>query len=97
MAITWLSRTASNSQQTAAVQANASGINIDVSDGSITLALAQAVTGVALFLQGIVLQVLGLTRAATSTGANLDSWMADFSLTRNQAASPAAPRRSRAT
>jgi uncharacterized phage protein gp47/JayE len=33
-------------------------------------------------MQWLILQVLSMTRAATSSGADLDSWMADFSLTR---------------
>jgi uncharacterized phage protein gp47/JayE len=33
-------------------------------------------------MQWLILQVLSMTRAATSSGPDLDSWMADFSLTR---------------
>jgi uncharacterized phage protein gp47/JayE len=36
-------------------------------------------------MQWLILQVLQMTRAATSTGADLDSWMADMSLVRLQA------------
>ena len=46
--------------------------------GSVLRATAQATAGVVLWLQAIVLQVLTLTRAATSVGADLDSWCADF-------------------
>jgi uncharacterized phage protein gp47/JayE len=38
-------------------------------------------------MQWLILQVLRTTRAATSTGADLDSWMADLSLTRLPAVS----------
>jgi uncharacterized phage protein gp47/JayE len=65
----------------AAVQ-SASSMLVDFSPGSILLATGEAVSGVALWLQGLVLTLLGLTRAATSTGADLDSWMADFSFAR---------------
>jgi uncharacterized phage protein gp47/JayE len=37
---------------------------------------------VALWLQGLILQLLTTTRAATATGSDLDSWMADFGVTR---------------
>jgi uncharacterized phage protein gp47/JayE len=67
----------------AGVQAAANAI-IDASVGSITLALAQAVTGVALWLQSLVVQVLALTRAATSFGSDLDSFYADFKFYRLQ-------------
>jgi uncharacterized phage protein gp47/JayE len=45
-------------------------------------ALLEACASVALWMQWLILQVLSMTRAATSSGADLDSWMADFSLTR---------------
>lgn len=60
-----------------ATQAAASSL-LDFGVGSILRALAQAVAGQLLWLQAIVLQVLTLTRAATSVGADLDSWCADF-------------------
>ncbi len=55
---------------------------VDSAIGSITLAFAQAVTAVALWLQAAIAQVLLLTRAATSTGSDLDSWMADWNFIR---------------
>ena len=51
---------------------------LDFSVGSIFLAINQAASGIGLWLQGMILQVLLLTRAATSQGGDLDSWMADF-------------------
>jgi uncharacterized phage protein gp47/JayE len=57
-------------------------VTLDFTSGSINLALVQAVAAVALWLQGLVLQVLAQSRAATSQGADLDSWMADFGFVR---------------
>jgi uncharacterized phage protein gp47/JayE len=70
----------------AAVQA-AAGQLLDLTVGSTLRAILEATASIAL-LQWLILQVLQMTRAATSNGADLDSWMADFSLTR-MAASPA--------
>lgn len=58
---------------------------LDYSIGSILRALAEADSEVALWLQGEILKVLALTRAATSQGTDLDSWMAQFFFSRNQA------------
>src|SRR5579875_264527 len=66
---------------TAAAQA-AAKVLLDFTVGSIDLALAEATAAVALWLQALALQVLGLTRAATSNGSDLDSWMADWNFTR---------------
>lgn len=71
----------------AAVQSAASQI-LDLTVGSTTRAILEASASVALWMQWLILQVLQATRAATSTGSDLDSWMNDFSLTR-LAASPA--------
>jgi uncharacterized phage protein gp47/JayE len=56
--------------------------------GSLLRAIAEATSGVVLWLQAIILQMLTLTRAATSEGADLDSYFADFGFTR-LAADPA--------
>ncbi len=55
---------------------------VNFSSGSVLLAAMQAVAGVALWLQGIALQITALTRFATSNGADADSWGADFSFPR---------------
>jgi len=55
---------------------------LDFSIGSILRALTEGTAWLGLWLQGLILQVLTLTRASTSNGSDLDSWMADFSLTR---------------
>jgi uncharacterized phage protein gp47/JayE len=65
----------------AGVQGSAAQL-IDLSVGSVLRALLEACASVALWMQWLILQVLSMTRAATSAGSDLDSWMADFSLTR---------------
>lgn len=69
------------SDQAAAAQASATAL-LDFSVGSILLAIAQSVAGVALWLYAQIWALLRTTRAATSQGTDLDSWMADFGLTR---------------
>lgn len=81
MAISFQGKTKFVGQFVAATQSAAKAV-VDSSIGSITLAFGQAVTGVALWLQAFVAQVLLLTRAATSKGADLDSWFADWGFTR---------------
>lgn len=65
----------------AAVQGASSAL-VNFTIGSVLRAIGQASCAVALWLQGLVLQALTLTRAATSQGSDLDSWMADFGVTR---------------
>ncbi len=65
----------------ASVQAAASQL-IDLTVGSTMRAVLEANASIALWMQWLILQVLQTTRAATSTGGDLDSWMADMSLTR---------------
>ena len=65
----------------AALQGSAAQV-VDLSVGSVLRALLEANASVALWMQWLILQVLSMTRAATSVGADLDSWMADFSLVR---------------
>jgi uncharacterized phage protein gp47/JayE len=73
-------------QMSAAVQGGAQQL-IDLSVGSVLRALLEASASVALWMQWLILQVLSITRAATSNGADLDSWMADYSLVRLPGAS----------
>lgn len=63
--------------QATAVQARAAGL-VDFTVGSILRAVVEAVGGVAIWLQSLIIAMLALTRASTSTGADLDSWVADF-------------------
>ena len=65
----------------ASVQGSATAL-IDITTGSLTRALLEANASIALWLQWLIVLVLGQTRAATSNGPDLDSWVADFSLTR---------------
>lgn len=84
MAITTQSFTTLVRQQVAAIQAKASTV-LSFVTGSLELARAQAVAGVAMWLQSIVLQLLSTTRLATSTGSDVDSFVADFGITREAA------------
>jgi uncharacterized phage protein gp47/JayE len=81
MAITGQSFTAIVGAMVAAAKSAATAA-LDFTAGSINLALVQSVAGVALWLQGLVLLVLAQSRAATSQGGDLDSWMADFGFAR---------------
>jgi uncharacterized phage protein gp47/JayE len=65
----------------AAVEASATQL-VDLTVGSVLRAVLEANASIALWMQWLILLVLRTTRAATSNGADLDSWMADFSLTR---------------
>lgn len=81
MPVNWRTYTDLVSDQITAMVSNARA-TIDSSVGSITLSFTQAVAGVGLWLQGEVAQVLALTRAATSTGADLDSFYAEYNFFR---------------
>ncbi len=65
----------------AAVQGSARQL-VDLTVGSTLRSLLEASASVGLWMQWLILQVLQMTRAATSTGPDLDSWVADFGLTR---------------
>lgn len=66
---------------TAGIQGRVEAL-IDFSVGSPLLAIAEAFAGAALWLQYNILQVLNAARLATSVGSDVDSFVADFSLTR---------------
>ena len=74
--------------QAAAAQSRSEERLLDFTVGSILRALIEATAGVALWLQGLILRTLAASRASTSDGEDLDSWMADFGLARLQS-SPA--------
>jgi phage-related baseplate assembly protein len=63
--------------QVAAVQGAASSL-LNFLVGSTLRAIAQANATVALWLQGLILQLLSVTRLATSLGTDVDSFLADF-------------------
>lgn len=65
----------------AAVQ-GASAQLLDFTVGSVVRAIMEANAAVALWLQWLIAQVLSVTRAATSTGSDLDSFMADYGVSR---------------
>jgi uncharacterized phage protein gp47/JayE len=55
---------------------------VDLSVGSVLRAMLESTASVILWLQGLILQLLTTTRAASSVGSDLDSWMADYGVTR---------------
>ena len=65
----------------AAVQGSARQL-IDLTIGSTLRAILEANAALALWMQWLIVQVLATTRAATSNGADLDTWIADFSFSR---------------
>lgn len=73
-------------QTMAASVQSASSQLLDLTVGSVLRAMLEANASIALWMQWLILQVLQTTRAATSAGADLDSWMADFALARLPAA-----------
>lgn len=87
MAITTQDFTTLVRNQVTAIQGAAS-VLVDLTVGSILRAVVEANAAVMLWLQGLILQVLAITRAATSSGADLDSWVGDFGVYR-QSAMPA--------
>lgn len=55
----------------------------DLTIGSILRAVVEANAAVALFLQGLIVQLLAITRLSTTTTAvDFDSWLADYGFTR---------------
>lgn len=65
----------------AAVQGSASAL-LNFVVGSVLRAIGQAVVSVVMWLQGLILQLLTVTRLASSSGTDVDSFLADFGLTR---------------
>jgi hypothetical protein len=65
----------------AAVQAAAPQL-VDLTVGSALRAVLEASASTGLWMQWLILQVLRTTRLATSSGVDVDSWLADFTLAR---------------
>ena len=65
----------------ASVQSSAATL-IDLTTGSVLRAILEANASLALWLQWLIVEVLSQTRAATSNGSDLDSWVGDFGLIR---------------
>ncbi len=64
-----------------AVQSRSSAL-ADFTIGSILRAVSEATASVTVWIESLILLLLQTTRAATSSGADLDSWVADYGLTR---------------
>ncbi|MDR3480413.1 MAG: baseplate J/gp47 family protein [Burkholderiaceae bacterium] len=84
MALNTLSFTTVVRQQVAAIQAACSTV-LTFLVGSLELARVQAVAGVSMWLQSLVMQLLTTTRLSTSTGSDVDSFVGDFGLVREAA------------
>ncbi len=65
----------------AAVQGSARNL-VDLTAGSTLRAILEASASIGLWVQWLIVQVLQTTRAATSAGGDLDSWVGDFGVTR---------------
>lgn len=61
---------------------SAAKVLLDFTVGSVNLAIIEAVAQVVVWLEGLILILLATTRAASSNGADLDSFMLDFGVTR---------------
>jgi uncharacterized phage protein gp47/JayE len=81
MAITTKSFTELVRDQVTAIQ-GASKLLVDLTIGSILRAIVEANAAVVIWLEGLILQMLAMMRASTSSGADLDSWVNDFGLSR---------------
>lgn len=67
--------------QVTAIQAASSKL-VNFTIGSVLRALVEANAAVGLWFQGLIVKLLAMMRASTSTGSDLDSWMADYGVTR---------------
>lgn len=65
----------------ASVQGSAQTL-LNLTAGSVLRAILEANASLALWVQWLIVQVLAATRAATSNGADLDTWVGDFGVTR---------------
>lgn len=75
-------------QQVTAIQAKSTQL-LDFAIGSILRAIVESNSGVILWLQQLIVNLLIITRASTCSGADLDSWFADFGFLREPAVSAA--------
>ncbi|MDR5729324.1 MAG: baseplate J/gp47 family protein [Terriglobia bacterium] len=87
MALNQQSFTTLVQQQVAAIQAATTAI-ISFVVGSLELARVEAVAAVASWLQSLVISLLATTRLSTSTGNDVDTFVADFGLPPREAAIP---------
>jgi uncharacterized phage protein gp47/JayE len=70
--------------QVTTIQAQANTV-IDFTVGSVMRAIVEANASVSIWLQSLISQLLVTSRASTSTGIDLDSWAADYGVSRIQA------------
>lgn len=84
MALNIKSFTTLVTDQVTAIQAK-SALLVDLSIGSLLRAIVESNGGVVLWLQQLIVNLLVITRAATSSGSDLDSWFADYGFTREPA------------
>ena len=74
-----------NNDQATSMQADATvnlqkTLNFEI--GSVNLAKVESVSGIALWLQGLIVKMLAISRLSTSNGADVDSFVADYGLSR---------------
>lgn len=67
--------------QIVAIQSSVSGIYNFIS-GSIIRAIIESNASLTLYLSNLIIELLAITRASTSSATDLDSWMFDYGLTR---------------
>ena len=67
--------------QVSAIQGYAK-VLVDLTVGSVLRAIVESNAALVVWLQGLLMQVLALTRASSSSGTDLDSWVADFGFSR---------------
>jgi uncharacterized phage protein gp47/JayE len=67
--------------QVTAIQGRAAGL-VDFTIGSLLRAICESNASVLQWIQQLIVTLLTITRASTSSGADLDSWMADFGFLR---------------
>ncbi|VTP12708.1 Baseplate J-like protein [Phytobacter ursingii] len=70
--------------QVTAIQAK-SALLVDLTIGSLLRSIVESNSGVVLWLQQLIVNLLVVTRAATCSGTDLDTWFADFGFTREAA------------
>lgn len=64
-----------------AVQASCATL-FNFTKGSVLRAIGEATSAVALWLQGLIVSLLATVRLSTSSGTDVDSWLADFGFSR---------------
>jgi uncharacterized phage protein gp47/JayE len=75
-------------QQVAAIQSAVMAIGgvLSFAVGSLELARVEAVAAVSMWLQSLIMQLLAITRLSTSTGSDIDTFIADFGCPPREAA-----------